>query len=70
MTSDELECRRRELVAQVALQRVELRGRVRVLRAHGPVSLAMKALRVAAVAAWWWEIGRLAWRLAAAVRRK
>jgi hypothetical protein len=70
MNSRELETRRLALVARMALQRVQMRQHLGGLRRHGAVPATLVALRVVKLAVQWWAVGRLAWRLAAAMRRK
>jgi hypothetical protein len=60
MSSDALERRRQALAAHIVLQRMELGMQARALRSHGTVGVIAR----------WWEIGRLAWQLVAAFRRK
>jgi hypothetical protein len=70
MNSRELETRRLALVARIALQRLEMRQRLGGMRRHRAVPAALVALRVVKIAAQWWAVGRLAWRLVASMRRK
>jgi hypothetical protein len=70
MNSRELETRRLALVARIGLQRVEMRQRLGGIRRHGAVPAALVALRVVKIAAQWWTVARLAWRLVATMRRK
>jgi hypothetical protein len=70
MNIRELETRRLELVARTAVQRVEMRRHLDGLHWRGSVSTALVALRVATFVAKWWTVGRTAWRVAGAMRRK
>jgi len=70
MTARELEQRRQLLCGQVVLQRLELQGHLRVLRAQESLSVGGRVLRAVKLAAQLLEIGRLACKLAAAFRSK
>jgi hypothetical protein len=69
MAQENLETRRQALVSKIALQRLELRGNVADLRARAPVSGVVQLLRAAQVAIACWNVGGLAWRVAAAAFR-